>query len=223
MKIVIINPNSNPDFLEGLKVNGENFANGRFEVEAVSSPTGPAGIDYLEDMAEALPGMMEIVRSKADADAFIVACVNDPNVDVLREITDKPVIGMGEASMKAASYLGHRFTLLSMNHGCTPYKEDLAKKIGLEGQFGPIRIPESVSGDAPQFDKLLDAAKIALERDLSEVIIVGGANMHEMALKLSEELGVPVLDSLRCALSVAEGLANMGVKTSKARKYKTRG
>ena len=223
MKIVIINPNSTTDFLEGLQKNAEDFAAGRFEVEAIAAPGGPKGIDSLEDMAEALPGMKQIVEEGHDADAFIVACVNDPNVDVLREITDKPVIGMGEASMKTASLLGHRFTLLSGNHGCTPYKEDNARKYGLSGQFGPIRIPENVSDDAPQIEKFKDAAKIALERDNSEVIIIGGANVFPMAEEIKAELGVPVLDSLRCALALAEGLVNLGLKTSKVRKYKKRG
>lgn len=223
MKIIIVNPNSNPDFLENLKVNSQAFAAGQYEVEAVAAPNGPKSIDSLEDMADALPGMMSVVREREDADAFIVSCVNDPNVEVLREITDKPVIGMGEASMKVASMLGHRFAMLSMNHRCTPYKEDLAKRLGLDGQFTPIRIPENVSADAPQLEKFMDAAGIAIEKDRAEVIILGGANMAEMADEISKKYGVPVLDSLRCSLAVSESLVKLGAKTSKVRKYRPRG
>ena len=57
--------------------------------------------------------MVQIVRKyEKEADAFVVACVCDPNLKLMREISSKPVVGIGEASMYMATMLGNSFTIL---------------------------------------------------------------------------------------------------------------
>ena len=77
--------------------------------------------------------MIELVKNNRDKyDAFIIACHCDPNLDAIQEISDKPVIGIGEASMRIASILGHRFAILQTTEESVPLKEALVRKYQLQ-------------------------------------------------------------------------------------------
>jgi allantoin racemase len=65
------------------------------------------------------------------------------------------------------------------------------------------------------------AAEIAraLEDDRAEAIVLGCAGMADLAASLSGEFGVPVIDGVAAAVTLAEGLAAIGLKTSKRGGY----
>ena len=44
------------------------------------------------------------------ADGFVIACFGDPGLDAARELADGPVVGIAEAAMHAASFLGRGFS-----------------------------------------------------------------------------------------------------------------
>ena len=44
---------------------------------------------------------------------------------------------------------------------------------------------------------------------------IGCGGMAEMAEQVSDELGIPVIDGVRAAVKLIEGLHGMGLKTSK--------
>ena len=55
----------------------------------------------------------------------------------------------------------------------------------------------------------------ALEDDHAEAIVLGCAGMADLAASLSAEFGVPVIDGVAAAVVLAEGLAAIGLRTSK--------
>jgi allantoin racemase len=164
--------------------------------------------------------MIQLVReNEREFDAFIVACHCDPNLDVMKEITRKPVIGIGEASVKIASMLGHRFSVVSTAKHSIPNKEALIRKYHLQDLLASVRAPENETATASDEEKYLQAARSALEEDMAEVIVLGCAGMAGLDKRLEEKLGAPVLDGVMCALIIAEGLIKYGVSTSKIRRY----
>ena len=144
-------------------------------------------------------------------DGFVVACHCDPNLDLLKEITAKPVVGIGEASMKMATMLGHKFSVLSSARHSVPNKEALVRKYHLEGLLASIRVVER--------GNYLGAARAAMEKDGAEVIVLGCAGMTGLDKRLGAKLGIPALDGVVCALIITSGLARYGAGTSKARRY----
>jgi allantoin racemase len=215
MKILIINPNSNPEITEKIQKTAEKFADHEFDVICKSTPGAPAFIETYEDQIRAAPGMIQLVREHADVDAFIVACHCDPNLDVLKEITKKPVIGIGEASMKIASMLGHTFSVISVTDHSIPNKEALARTYHLQHVMASVRAVDESSDE----ERYLKAAQKALEEDRAEVIVLGCAGMTGLDKKLEEKLQVPVLDGVVCALIIATGLVKYNVSQSKIRRY----
>jgi len=65
------------------------------------------------------------------------------------------------------------------------------------------------------------AAEIAraLDEDRAEAIVLGCAGMADLAAALSAELGAPVIDGVAAAVTLAEGLAALGLKTSRRGGY----
>jgi allantoin racemase len=164
--------------------------------------------------------MVQMLRENEDAfDAFVVACHCDPNLDAMKEITAKPVVGIGEASMKMASMLGHRFSVVTTMAHSIPNKEAQVRRLHLQACLASVKAPPTEMADASDGEKYLRAAQMALEEDMAEVIVLGCAGMAGLDRRLREALGVPVLDGVVCALILAAGLARYGLGTSKVRRY----
>ena len=222
MKIMIINPNTDPATTEAMLSVAKNYAEDRFEVLCLPAPGGPHFIATYEHQAQSAAGMISLVRQyEHEVDAFIVACHADPNLDCMKEITTKPVVGIGEASMKIASMLGHSFSVISPVDHSIPNKEALVRKYHLSGALASVRAPQTADPSLSVPEKLLQAAKVAVEVDKAEVVVLGCAGFAGVDRQIQEQLDapVPVLDSVVCGLIVAEGLVRAGFATSKARRY----
>ena len=181
-------------------------------------------IETYEDAIKAAPGMAKLVRENEDTfDAFIVACHSDPNLDAIKEMTRKPVVGIGEASMKIASMLGHRFSVISDNIHSIPNKELLVSQYLLKDALASVRAPQDKMRGLSDEEKYLQTAQLAMDEDMAEVIVLGCAAMTGLDKPLQKKLGVPVLDGIVCALIVASGLVKYGVSISKIRRYNPEG
>ncbi|MCE7744804.1 MAG: Asp/Glu/hydantoin racemase [Candidatus Heimdallarchaeota archaeon] len=220
MKILIINPNSDLEMTKAIQKTADNFAKGEYEVVCQSNPDAPRFIETYEDEVKTAPGMIQLVRENEEKfDAFINACHCDPNLDALKEITKKPVVGIGEASMKMASMLGHNFSVVSGAKHSIPNKEAVIRKYHLQDAMASVRAPEGDVSKLSGVEKYMQAAKLAIEEDKAEVIVLGCAGMTGLDKKMQKKLGVPVLDGVVCALIIATGLVKYGVSTSKIRRY----
>jgi allantoin racemase len=220
MRILIINPNSDPEMTAVIQRSAQDFANGEFEVVCKPTAGAPSFIETSVDMIQAAPGMVQLLRENEHAfDAFIVACHDDPNLDAMKELTVKPVVGIGEASMKMASMLGHRFSVVSTMAHSIPSKEAQVRSYHLQDLLASVRAPGEEMAAASDEEKYLQAAQMAIKEDMAEVIVLGCAGMSGLDKRLSEALGAPVLDGVVCALIIATGLVEYGVSTSKVRRY----
>ena len=220
MKIVVINPNSDPVMTANIREAAERFADGRMEVETVLTEGAPKFIDYYEDEFEAAPGMIRIVRSHPEADAFIVACHCDPALELLRTVTEKPVIGIGEASFRTAVMLGGKFSVIITEDHSYARKCKLIHEYGMDQYCSSVRIRDSRITD--EKEAYLKAAQQAIEEDYAEVIILGCAGLCSLTDYLQAHLSVPVIDGVVAALGMAEGMVHAGYRTSKVRLYADR-
>jgi allantoin racemase len=210
MKILIINPNSDRQMGEAIQKSAEDFAEGRFEVVCESTPGAPAFIETYEDMIRAAPDMIRLGREhESDFDAFVIACHYDPHLDVMKEIFNSPVVGIGEASIKIASMMGHRFSILTTDARSIPIHEELVRKYNMHDVLASVRAPEKESERASEEAKYLTMAKQAIEKDRADVIVLGCAGLTGIDRYLRQELDVPVLDGVICALVIAAGLVEM--------------
>ena len=222
MKILCINPNSSSEVTEGIEKICKEYALPGTEVEIKSIKEAPPGIESYHDAAISEKYLLEKFKEwENQYDGFIIACHSDIGVDLLRELTDKPVIGIGEASMLFALPLGHKFSILSLKRKKIPQKEDLVKKYGLENRCASIRATGLgvVADDKEKREKLIQEGEKAVKEDRAEVLILGCAGMAGMDKEIEKEVGVPVIDGVVSALLMIESLIRYGVSTSKVGKY----
>lgn len=221
MKILIINPNSNRDMTASIQKTADSYVGEDCQVKCVSTEGAPRFIENYEDTALAADGMIRLVReNENNCDAFIVACHCDPNLDVLKEISNKPLVGIGEASMKIATMLGHKFSVLSTSAHSIPIKEELVRKYHLQDLLASVRVPRGEDDNHGVEETYFRMAQEALDKDGAEVLVLGCAELTGLDKTLTKRLKVPVLDGVICALIIACGLVRYGVTTSKARRYR---
>ena len=220
LNILILNPNSDESMTAEIRKTARRYADDRFAVECISTPGAPRLIETYADMAQAGPGMARIMQENQDKyDGVVVACHYDPHLDAMKEITPKPAVGIGEASLRVATMLGHRFSLITTDERSIPIHTGLIRKYSFQDAAASVRAPEAGPGDVPEKDRYLQAAREAVEKDRAEVIVLGCAGLSGLDRFLQGELGVPVLDGVVCALFLVEGMARYGIGVSKVRRY----
>lgn len=220
MKIMIINPNSDIEMTKAIEKTVKNYAKGEFEVICKPTMGGPKFIARYEDHIMSATGMIKLVKENEEkVDGFIIACHSYPNLDLIKEITRKPVVGIAEASMKIASMLGHKFSVISPIEHSIPNKEALVRKYHLQDMLASVRAPKSKDNEWSEEESLTKAAELAVKEDKAEVIVLGCAGMTGLDRIIQKNLSVPVLDGVTCALIILTGLIKYGVSTSKVRRY----
>lgn len=219
MKIVVINPNSDEEFTRLIGESARGAASPGGEIIALSVADGPKFIETHKDGALCAPGMMRIVEEQSDADGFVIACTCDPNLDVLREMTDKPVVGAGESSMIMALPLGALFSVIQVTEGSVQAKKELVRGYGLQDRCASVRAVRE-KGEEPLEERLLEAAKLARDLDGAEVITLGCACLAGLDKRLQEALGIPVVDGIAAGVRLIEALAGGGAFTSRRGKYR---
>lgn len=222
MKILCINPNSSKEITESIDEVCRKYALKETVVQTVCIAEAPQSIENYDDAAISTHHLIEKFKAwEKEFDGFIMACHGDMAVDILREYTEKPVIGIAEASMIFALMLGHKFSILSLKRKSATKKEDLVRKYGLENRCASIRATGlRVIGDYGEKKKsLYQEGMKAVEEDRAEVLVLGCAGMAGLDKELQEEIGVPVLDGVVCALMLMESLIRYDLKTSKIGKF----
>ena len=223
MKIMVINPNSSREVTEGIEKICKSYALPDTELEVQYIKEAPSGIESYQDAAIAERYLLKRFPDwEKEYDGFIIACHSDIGIDIFRELTAKPIIGIGEASMLFALPLGHKFSILSLKRKKIPQKEDLVRKYGLENRCASIRATGLgvVATDEDKREKLIKEGFSAVKEDGAEVLILGCAGMAGLDKMIEKIVKVPVIDGLVCALMMIESLVKYGIETSKIAKYK---
>ncbi len=219
-RLLVINPNSSPEMTADIDKNVQTLAHEQLEIVTMPTPGAAPFIATYEDQFSSAAGMLELVRTYQDSfDAFIIACHADPNLDLLKEASPKPVVGIAEASMKLATMLGHSFSVIGPVDKSSANKAALVDKYGLKRDLASIRAAD-LEGDESLEDRLVSAGRRAISEDKAEVLVLGCAGFAGLDKRMSQVLQVPVLDGITCAVIIATGLVNYGLNISRIRRYK---
>ncbi len=224
MRIVAVNPNTTASMTAKIGDRGEGRRLARRRGSGRQSRLGPPSIEGYFDEAFSVPGLLAEIAKAADADAFVVACFDDTGLEAARCATEAPVVGIGEAAFHMASLIADKFSVVTtLPRSIAPIEKNLVK-YGLSARCAKVR-----AADVPVLaleEPGSDAARTieaeiarALTEDGAEAIVLGCAGMTDLARALERKSGVPVIDGVACAVSLAEALVRVGLKTSKRNAY----
>jgi allantoin racemase len=226
MRILVVNPNTTSAMTAKIGHAARAAAAAGTEIIAVNPPDGPVSIEGYYDEAFSVPGLLaEIARGQAlGVSANIIACFDDSGLEAARSLASAPVIGIGEAAFHLASMLGHRFVVVTTLSRSIAAIETNLLKYGLATRCARVRACEvpvlALDDPASNASELISAEiELAKREDNAEVIVLGCAGMAELAARLSEQHGLPIVDGVASAVKLAEGFGALGLKTSKIRTY----
>jgi allantoin racemase len=227
MRILFVNPNTSREFTTKIETIARQYALPTTEVVATNPASGPRSIESVYDELLSSAGTLEVLLSELEHfDAFVIACYSDhPAIYAAREITDKPVLGIAEATMYVACMLGYKFSVVTTNDEWGPLLWDAVRHYGLAERCASVRttglpvLALEASDEQSTHALIQETAHQAVTQDGAEVICLGCAGMSGLDKELEKTLGVPVLDGVVCALKLLEGIVGYGVHTSKRRAY----
>ena len=226
MLLKIINPNTTGSMTDRIGACARAVVSPGTRISAVNPSMGPASIESHYDEALSIPGLLEeIERGEAGgADGYVIACFGDPGLDAARELAGGPVVGIAEAAMRAATFLGRGFSVVTTLSRTTGRAWDLAATYGVARFCRNVRACEVAVLDLEQpgsraRELILAECRLALAQDRSDVLVLGCAGMADLATDLSVALGVPVVDGVSAATKMVESLVALGLRTSIVGEY----
>ncbi|PWM62077.1 MAG: Asp/Glu/hydantoin racemase [Clostridia bacterium] len=228
MKLHIINPNTSRRMTEMIRSSAEQAAAFGTEIVCEGLRRGPEYADCAYDGVIVSHELVQMVqadmRMAAGYDAYVVASFADPALDALRELTDKPVVGIAESALHFASFLGYKFAVINTLPRLERTFEDEVRRAGASDRLAvvklpPYRVSSFLESTEDAKAMLVKTAREAIEQDGAEVIILAGGMLAGYAGFLSAAIRAPVLDGVKCAVKMAEALAALGLTTSKIKTY----
>lgn len=226
MKLAIINPNSTESMTLKCEEVALKFKNSDTEIWASNPTDSPKSIEGHFDEVKSLMGLMtEIKKAKEwGADAYVIACFDDPGLAAARELVDGPVIGICEAAMHMTSIISTSFSVVTTLNRSVPIIEELAHKYGMDKFCRKVRaadIPVLAleDGTCNAMEKIEKEILKAVQEDNCEAIILGCAGMADLTIELSRRCNIPVVDGVLCAIKMAESMVGAKLQTSKVNAY----
>jgi len=214
MRLLLINPNITEAMTDAMAVEARRFASPATEIVAV---TAAFGTQYVENRAEAAIASHAVLDALAKhaggCDAAIVCAFGDPGLAAAREFADIPVVGIEEAAILAAWMLGRRYSIVCLTPRLRTWYIECAQEHGLAGRLASVRALDAPVADITRArehrDRLRALCLLAIEQDEAEVIIFGGGPITGLARELRDDIPVPTLDGVSCAVRMAEALVGL--------------
>lgn len=223
MRILVVNPNSTASMTEKIGLAARRAARAA-EIVAVNPPAGPPSIQGYHDAATCVPHMLAEIERHRGFDAVVIACFDDTGLDAARCAVETPVIGIGEAAFHMASMLSCKFSVVTTLRRSVPGVEANLARYGLALRCARVRasgvpVLELERDDPATIGRVEAEIARALQEDGAEAIVLGCSGMADLATRLGDKFGIPVLEGVSCATVLAESMAVLGLRTSKAGGY----
>lgn len=212
--IVVINPNSNQAVTDGLDRALAPFRlGGGPAIECVTLTEGPFGVESQVHSDQVVLPLVELVKRRSDALAFVIACYSDPGIDACRSVASVPVFGIQESGVLTALARADRIGIIGISSASERRHRLYMRRMGVLDRVAGERalnmsVDESARGTGT-FDKLVDVGGALIE-DGAEALVLGCAGMAPHRAPLEQELGVPIIDPTQAAVAMALGTVLAG-------------
>jgi len=209
MRLLIINPNTSVATNARINAIVGPLVAVPHEVEVVSAASNIDFIETVEDSAATVPAVLALVEARhRDVDAIIIAAFSDPGLTEARRIASCPVFGISEAAMTIAARTADRFAIVTLGAALGEAIQQNAETYGFVDRLTGIKIlpwtVAQVSADLPAHQKAFaEACNRVVAEDGIGAVIIGGGPLSGIADAIADDLTVPVLDGVRCAVQLA--------------------
>ncbi|TCP56812.1 allantoin racemase [Tamaricihabitans halophyticus] len=225
MRILVVNVNTTQAMTEGIVCQARQVAAEHTEIIGRTPTFGAESVEGNLESYLAAVAVLDAVKSYQEPfDAVIQAGYGEHGREGLQELLDVPVVDITEAAAATAMYLGHRYSVVTTLDRTVPLIEDRLLLAGLDRRCASVRssgmaVLELETEPERAVAAIVEQAQAAVHEDRAEVIVLGCGGMAELEARVRERTGVPVVDGVAAAVTVAESLVRLGLTTSKVRTY----
>ena len=205
-RIAFINPNATEVMTQTCHAAFATYLPDGYEAVAITNEMGPPAIQGHKDGEAAIPGLLEII-AKSDYDAYIIACFDDTGLEQARQITESPVIGIGQASFHYAALRSGRFNVLTTLAVSIPVISENIGKHGFSGICNGVYasgVPVLELEHNPDASRQIVASHIQrlTKKEPDIAVILGCAGMTNIWQKLQADFATPLVDPVAAAAKV---------------------
>ena len=210
--ILLLNPNTNATTTQMMVDIAQACFPPGFTVTGITAQTGvPMIVNEAEMQAAVLEVERTWLRANADTsiatawDGVIISAFGDPGIARVRATAKVPVVGICESSLLDGAAGGRRFGVATV----TPALADLIQadidRLQLGALYTGIRLteeePRALAADpAKLLQTLTDAARLCLEADGADAVVIGGGPLGQAAIEIQRQLDAPIIAPIPSAV-----------------------
>ena len=227
MRILIANVNTTEAITEAIAEQARSVASPGTEIVGLTPWFGAESVEgNFESYLAAIAVMDRVLAYEGRYDAVIQAGYGEHGREGLQELLNVPVVDITDAAASTAMYLGHACSVVTTLDRTVPLIEDRLKLSGLYERCASVRasglaVLELEADPQRAVQAIVEQAERAVRDDKAEVICLGCGGMAGLDEQIRQRTGVPVVDGVSAAVTIAESLVRMGLSTSKVRTYAT--
>lgn len=225
MRILVINVNTTESMTHSIAAQAKAIAAPDTEIIGLTPRFGAESCEgNFESYLAALAVMDAVQNYPHPFDAVIQAGYGEHGREGLQELLNVPVVDITEAAASTAMFLGHKYSVVTTLDRAVPLIEDRLRLAGLLQRCASIRasglgVLELEESPERAVEAIICQAEQAVEQDKAEVIILGCGGMSGLRERVHQRTGVPIVDGVAAAVTIAESLVRLGLSTSKIRTY----
>jgi allantoin racemase len=218
-RLALINPNTSAQHTAEMAAAASAALPDNAEVKALTAPRGPSSIETAAEEVIAAAEVIELVRGTDDVDAYLVACFSDPAVEPARELTEAPVVGIGEAAYRAALMVSRRFAVITTLARGIPDIENAMDRLGVRaGCVGVLPLGIPVAEQGAEFgatnEAIVAAGRRAVDELGAEALVLACGGMAQVEAVVRERVGVPATNGVAFGALLTYALWRAGLRTS---------
>ena len=212
MRLLVINSNTSTAVTERVATAAKSLASPGTELVFATGRFGGEVIASRAEEAIAGHSTLDLVANHVrDCDGVIIAVSYDSGLRAARELVNRPVVAITEASLLAALMLGTRIGLVIWGRGALSLYLEIIQSYGVASRICGVRqvnhpLPTNAAGEEALDEALIAAATDLVEKDEAEVIVLVGAILAGRSRHLEARCAVPMLDGMRCGLPMLEAM-----------------
>ncbi|MCF5231117.1 MULTISPECIES: aspartate/glutamate racemase family protein [Pseudomonas] len=227
MRILVVNVNTTASITDTIAQQARAVASPGTEIVGLTPYFGAESVEgNFESYLAAIAVMDRVMAYDQPFDAVIQAGYGEHGREGLQELLNVPVVDITEAAASTAMFLGHAYSVVTTLDRTVPLIEDRLKLAGLYQRCASVRasgmaVLELEEDPLAAMEAIVREAELAIRDDKAEVICLGCGGMAGLDEQIRQRTGVPVVDGVTAAVTIAESLVRLGLSTSKIRTYAT--
>jgi allantoin racemase len=184
-----------------------------------------SGIPYVESSLEFYISEVAVARKVVEVaqlgyDAVVGTAFLDNGLDAARELVDIPVVGPAKTTLYMAATLANKFAVIMAAGDLPKHVWAFAKVLGVADRIVAIPALQCTVADFLHDEDNAVAMTVTMGRQLmaeqgAEALVLGCGATTGLAARITQTLGIPVLDPGLTAVKYAEMLVDLGLSHSK--------